>query len=421
MLLSFLDDLMKSRLLQGDMSEYNIYNALVDYWLLRDESKTKVPQKELLRACEILAVELQKNGTRSLPEKDLDFRIADMSDLGMVKSIDIKGRSLLNKNSEGDYRFAHYSIQEFLAVKRFIDYPGLRVDSKIHATDFMLQLLLYQCEENPDYLPVFSRFVFPGADDLAIVFQGAKKVYKNKEGFFEAEFGDGIVMIYIPAGEFTMGSDQGNDNERPEHRVYLDGYWIGKYQVTFEQYDKYCEDTGKDRPKDKGWGRGDLPVIYVSWQNVTAYCEWLNKETGLNFNLPTEAQWEKAARGTDSRTYPWGNTFAKNKCNSEESGLEQTSPVGKFPAGAGPYGCHDMAGNVWEWCSDWYDGKYYEKSHGKNPTGPDSGEARVLRGGDWFLDAGRVRAAYRDRGVPSYRWSIIGFRLSRGQKSPSGR
>ncbi len=249
-------------------------------------------------------------------------------------------------------------------------------------------------------------------------------VYKNDKSYWEAEFDYGIVLVYIPAGEFTMGSKDGDTDafgdEKPEHKVYLDGYWIGKYEVTFKQYDKYCEETVKEKPGDQGWGRGDRPVINVSWNDAASYCEWLNKKTGLRFNLPTEAQWEKAARGTDSRIYPWGNEFDKNKCNSGESGLKKTSPVGKFPEGASPYGCLDMAGNVWEWCSDWYDEKYYEKSPGKNPPGPADGEYRVLRGGNWFNDAWHVRAAYRSGYEPSFRWFNAGFRLSQGQKGPSG-
>ena len=250
--------------------------------------------------------------------------------------------------------------------------------------------------------------------------QKAKRITKNEKDFWEAEFGYGIVMVYIPACAFTMGSNDVDayDNEKPEHKVHLDGYWIGKYEVTFEQYDKYCIDTGKEKPKDEGWGRGNRPVINVSHNEMTAYCRWLNKKTGLNFSLPTEAQWEKAARGTDGRTYPWGNTFDKSKCNSWESGLESTTPVGSYPAGASPYGLMDMAGNVWERCADRYDKNYYEKSPAKNPTGPVHGKFRVVRGGHWIRGAWSLRATMRDEFKPSDRWLATGFRLARDAKGP---
>ncbi|MCK4763991.1 MAG: SUMF1/EgtB/PvdO family nonheme iron enzyme [Candidatus Aminicenantes bacterium] len=244
--------------------------------------------------------------------------------------------------------------------------------------------------------------------------QKAKKIYKNSKGYWEAEFDYGIVMVYIPEGKFTMGSNDGN-NEKPAHEVYLDGYWIGKYEVTFAQYDKYCEKIGEKKPDDEGWGRGQRPIINVSWHDATAFCRWLSEKTGLGFKLPTEAQWEKAARGTGELIYPWGFWFDKNKCNSSESGLKRTEPVGGYPGGASPYGCLNMAGNVCEWCSDRYDEKYYKSSPGKNPQGPDpeSGSPRVMRGGSWEYDADLCRATFRV--APAYlgaRIDDLGFRLA---------
>ena len=254
--------------------------------------------------------------------------------------------------------------------------------------------------------------------DVKAVKQKGYTVYKNDKGCWEAKFDYGIKMVYIPAGKFTMGSEQGISDEKPVHKVFLDGYWIGKYEVTFEQYDKYCEETGKKKPGDEGWGRGDRPVINVSWFDAVAYCQWLNKKTGLNFKLPTEAQWEKAVRGTDGRTYPWGEGIDKNKCNYNNN-LGRTSPAGKFPAGASPYGCLDMAGNVWEWCADWYNGNYYEKSPEINPKGPELGDSRVLRGGGWNHDAHDCRASFRlYYRPPSARWDDYGVRLSQGKKGP---
>ncbi len=234
-----------------------------------------------------------------------------------------------------------------------------------------------------------------------------------------------ITMIYIPPGEFMMGQTDeekkclinkiGEEdynsyytNETPLHKVYLDGYWIGKYEVTFAQYDQYCNDKKRERPDDEGWGRKNMPVINVSWDDAAAYCQWLSDKTGLQFNLPTEAQWEKAARGNDHRKYPWGSREPdKDLANFSV----KTTPVGSYPAGASPYGLLDMAGNVWEWCSDWYEAGYYKNSPQKNPAGPDSVSYRVFRGGRWGSDAGFLRCADRLRYGPSNRYNFLGFRL----------
>ncbi|MCK5057339.1 MAG: SUMF1/EgtB/PvdO family nonheme iron enzyme [Candidatus Aminicenantes bacterium] len=261
--------------------------------------------------------------------------------------------------------------------------------------------------------------IFGPDKEMFIALQGVKqkalKIDESKKGYWEAEFDYGIAMIYIPAGEFTMGTKDGSEiaygAEKPEHKVYLDGYWIGKYEVTFDQYDKYCEEAGKSKPDDRGWGRGKHPVINVSWEGATTYYEWLNKKTGLSFKLPNEAQWEKAARGTKGLIYPWGNEFDKNKCNSGFSGLRRTSSVGKFSEGVSPYGCVDMIGNVWEWCSDWYTEHYYKKNPKKNPKGPESGSKRAVRGGSWLDGDKYNRCAYRDGLHPDYYNYNLGFRL----------
>jgi formylglycine-generating enzyme len=239
-------------------------------------------------------------------------------------------------------------------------------------------------------------------------------VKKNENDCWEAFYkAYDLTMIYIPPGKFMMGADDISDAEKPLHEVDLDGYWIGKYEVTFAQYDRYCKETGKEKPGDAGWGREKRPVINVSWDEAAAYCLWLSQKTVLTFQLPTESQWEKAARGTGGLIYPWGNDFDKNKCNSYESGLKKTMPVGSYPLGKSPYGCMDMAGNVWEWCADWYNEGYYKNSHSKNPPGPEKGECRVLRGGYWFDVAPFCRAAYRFAFRPADRYGFGGFRLSR--------
>jgi formylglycine-generating enzyme required for sulfatase activity/predicted MPP superfamily phosphohydrolase/energy-coupling factor transporter ATP-binding protein EcfA2 len=243
-------------------------------------------------------------------------------------------------------------------------------------------------------------------------------------------------MVKVEAGEFTMGSDKGYyDDEEPIHRVYLDEFMMGKYPVTNEEFKVFVDDGGynneeywtKDGWKwkkeekisvprfwyDGKWNRPNFPVVGVSWYEASAYANWLSKKTGKTYRLPTEAEWEKAARGTEGREYPWGNEFDKDNCNSSECGLDRTSPVGIFTEGESPYGCLDMAGNVLEWCSDWFDEDYYKKSPGKNPRGPKDGSDRVLRGGYWGIGAPLCRAACRRCDEPAARARGVGFRLLR--------
>ena len=164
---------------------------------------------------------------------------------------------------------------------------------------------------------------------------------------------------------------------------------------------------------EEKWNRPNFPVVGVNWYEAAAYASWLSEKTGKNYRLPTEAEWEKAARGTDGREYPWGNEFDKNNCNSKECGLGRTSPVGIFIKGESPFGCLDMAGNVYEWCFDWFDGGYYKKSPKKNPQGPKTGSGRVLRGGCWFGVSSLCRASSRYRLNPVNRARLVGFRLVR--------
>ena len=215
-------------------------------------------------------------------------------------------------------------------------------------------------------------------------------------------------MITIPAGEFIMGSNERQD-EQPIHTVYLDTYQIGKYEVTVAQYRDFCKATCREMPVAPSGGRTDnQPITKVTWDDASAFCEWAGGR------LPSEAEWEKAARGTDGRNYPWGNTWDKTKCANSRLGLSSAVPVGSYPAGASPYGCMDMAGNVWEWCADWYSPTHYETSPSRNPKGPSSGTSRVLRGGGWdYLDDYYYRCAFRFDDYPSGYGGGLGFRLAR--------
>ncbi|MDY0296015.1 MAG: bifunctional serine/threonine-protein kinase/formylglycine-generating enzyme family protein [Acidobacteriota bacterium] len=220
----------------------------------------------------------------------------------------------------------------------------------------------------------------------------------------------GIEWVKMEAGEFSMGSNDGASDEQPVHRVYLDTYYISKYEVTFDQYDAFCNETGRSRPSDEGWGRGSRPVINVSWDDAVAFCRWLSKKTGKTVRLPTEAEWEKAAKGgNNSRgyTYSGSNNVDAVAWYSGNAG-GRTDPVGQ--KSANELGIHDMSGNVWEWCADWYNKNYYSRSPARNPAGPSSGSRRVFRGGCWILFASFCRSAYRDSGPPSLRLDSLGFR-----------
>lgn len=262
---------------------------------------------------------------------------------------------------------------------------------------------------------------------------------------------DGMEMIYIPAGEFTMGtseaeldrllaenSDWNRDwfiDELPQHMVYLDDYYIDKTEVNQAQYTRCVADgacqpvnwvdcwrpEGYDLQMDK-FTADDQPVICVDWNQAQDYCEWTDRR------LPSEAEWEKAARGTDGRIYPWGNEFDCRKGNFDDEtelneymipggagcdGYDRTAPVGSFEAGASPYGALDMGGNVLEWTTDYIETDYYAKSPQSNPQGPSSGELRVTRGGSWNNNLiNRFRAADRSASSPSDKIVSLGFRCA---------
>jgi formylglycine-generating enzyme required for sulfatase activity len=233
----------------------------------------------------------------------------------------------------------------------------------------------------------------------------------------------GIHWVRIPAGEFIMGDNfnEGDDDERPVHPVYLDEYYISRYEITYEQFDKFCRETGRSLPQDEGWGRGNRPVIMVTWDSACSFCTWLSHKTGKDIHLPTEAQWEKAARGTDQPCYPWGNT-EPNCSLTNYCCKDRTDPVGSHPSGVSPYGVHNMAGNVTEWCSDCYESDFYYFSPYRNPQGPTSitfCTTRVVRGGSWDCNSD-LTARSADRGERYYEvtyahpivvYNDVGFRV----------
>lgn len=232
---------------------------------------------------------------------------------------------------------------------------------------------------------------------------------------------DGSVMVYVPAGEFTLGRDDGPVDERPARRVHLDAFYIDKYETTWRQWrlsglGPLKDIDGGPIPETKPvWGRGDdLPVSYIRWHDAVDYAAWVGKR------LPTEAEWEKAARGVDGRLYPWGDehpTFERAVWKEHPIGKDEPAPVDCCPAGASPYGAENMAGNVFEWVRDAYDGKAYRTAAERNPlheaedAGTEFGERRVMRGGAFVLDREDMGATIRNRQYPVEGQDYVGFRL----------
>ena len=230
-------------------------------------------------------------------------------------------------------------------------------------------------------------------------------------------------MVKVPAGPFLMGSNdsdtQASSDEKPQHPLTLPDYWIGKTEVTNAQFRQFVDSDGYTNRdywtaagwawrqaekitqplywNDAKWNGPDYPVVGVSWFEAVAYCRWLSKQTGIEFRLPSEAEWEKAARGSNGLIYPWGNTWDASVVNSSESGLQKTTPVGSYPKGASPYGAMDMAGNVWEWCATQWQKPYPYQLEDEWQTAylEANADYRVIRGGGWYWDRTLVRGAYR--------------------------
>lgn len=226
---------------------------------------------------------------------------------------------------------------------------------------------------------------------------------------------EAALMTFVPGGPFDMGSHQGESDELPIHQVRLDAFHIDRYEVTNARF-RPCVEAGTcEPPKSCVYGqptygdeaKANHPVGCVSWSNAKTYCEWRGAR------LPTEAEWEKAARGTDERTYPWGNGSPSRSLLNYNGNVGATTPVGSYPDGVSSYGLYDMAGNVWEWVADWYDQGYYARSPTVNPTGPASGEYRVLRSGAFNDGWTHVRAANRNRDKPTGTADSLGFRCVR--------
>jgi len=239
--------------------------------------------------------------------------------------------------------------------------------------------------------------------------QGGEEFWREK---------DGAIVVRIPGGEFQMGSPetQGEPSERPRHAVRVSGFLMDKTEVTWGQYKRFLAASSQPPPKSPIWGMPEtLPTSSITWPEASAFCAWAGGR------LPTEAEWERAARGDDARQFPWGDTFDPWRCNTRDGGPHKPTPAAEYPDCVSPYGVLDLTGSVSEWCSDWYDEKYYTASPAESPTGPETGTRRVTRGGDWMNGSSLVRVASRMGIEPTWPGPMQGLRCAQDDRKADGK
>ena len=486
MLLAHIEDLVDSKLLVGEWGEYQVYQALTEAWLEREQRKLAeqgkggITTKALRTACWAVAEHLQRKGERTLSERDLNLLIAQHEAVGHLSKLHFGGRSLLNRNADGHYRFSHFSIQEFLVAQKLLEdaREQERVVVPETATEKVIRFVFDGragvCRGKPLTLRGLNLRRFdlrgaelPGADLAFAKLAGANLSAANLANAdltnadltnadlskanlsgakadgarFENVKAEGLVlttpvaglpfsfplrgaakavlmeMVWIPAGEFQMGSATGGeDRERPVHRVTIShGFWLAKYPVTNAEYQKYLE-ANREAKKPEYWDNSQLndprqPVVGVSWHEAQAFCAW------AGCRLPTEAEWEYACRAGTRTQYSFGDDEGLLKDYAWYSGNSggKTHAVGEKKPN--PWGLYDMHGNVWEWCQD--SPRTYEAKAVIDPVGPENGRARVLRGGCWLYYGRRARSAIRNGLAPGLGSDNFGFRPCPSSISPA--
>ncbi len=413
MLLSYIDYLVDDSNREFKHT-YDIYNTLIDKWIDREVIKRKHKFKDqdkfrrsLYDYSRHVALEIySKRKENNLLTKEEALEICHNNNIEL-KNYEITGQSLLTRDALQNWKFAHKSILEFFIAKEAIQDMCFLMEVDFSGIDMALQF------------------------------------YREK-----AEY------IYIKGGTFLMGSpdtEEGRNEEcEVEHRVKVNDFYLAKHTVTLKQFEKFIEETDYQTDAEKGGGsrvwtgknwqlksavnwrcdvKGNIqkdkqhPVIHVSWNDATEYCQWLNNKMNATYRLPTEAQWEYACRAGTKTPFSTGKNLTSKQANYDGKYPYKNNPKGKFvgkttPVGSylpNAWGIFDMHGNVWEWCQDWYDENYYETCKRKgiveNPSGPKTGSYRVLRGGGWHYGAQDCRSAYRSADRPDGRYDPFGFRL----------
>ncbi len=423
MLLQHIDKLLKVETPQQGWNAYAVYQALINEWLdretrnfhrkrkewlawAREQNYTieRLPErKELFAACMKIAEWMQRRGERIISEEELQHLVLADQNIAWLEKFELGGRSLLNRNSERAFRFSHYTIQEFLVAYGIIN-NALAISEPVRPTDQLLRFL-----ELSNGMIAWHLLDMTDAAFVSRYVENWRLKDKMRNG------DSGPVMIRLPKGRFQMGDIQGigDSDELPVHTVELVSFAISRYPVTFFKYDAFCAATNRNKPDDNGWGRGHRPVINVSWQDANEYCQWLSKETGYTYRLPTEAEWEYACRAGSISSYCFGDDekqFDDYTWHDGNSG-DATQTVGKKKCNA--WGIYDMHGNIWEWCMDWHSSSFYSVSPLRNPIHIEPGLYRVVRGGSWGDTAKDCRASCRKRYEPYAHFGNIGFRVVR--------
>jgi len=372
------------------------------------------------------AVYVYKRLLEIRPDAKLSARMAQMEKELKFASLLVEASAL---SSDSQWADAKAKYEEALAIAPEQSKPS--INDKIAVCQRELDYLkmlsqAHQAETAGDWLSV------QGLAGKALSLRPKDPAAKELRARARKEIGPekslvnsiGMEFVLVPEGEFTMGNSKGEDDEKPQHKLTLTAFYIGKTEVTnlqFELFDPSHREKGKVFSPDD-----NMPVIAVNWEEAVAFCEWLSEKEDAQYRLPTEAEWEKAARGTDAKVYPWGND-APDKittlmCNFAPTPVKDTwvkdgyvfaAPVGSYPKGASPFGCLDMAGNVWEWCQDYYQANWYAdpKRPKQNPGGPEKGSFRVLRGGSFSDGAKVLRTTNRVPKAQSLSEANIGFRV----------
>jgi formylglycine-generating enzyme required for sulfatase activity len=398
----------------------SLCHALFQQWLKQCRQRLQAAQadnhlpdaEEMLNNCIKIACWLEKRNKPAITALELRKLFCRNSPHCWLELLPPDQNALLEKASNGSFRFRHAVFREFLLACALTEEPP---PFPVRSTDLLVHFLELAggVSKHLGGLDVSSFYPHRYVEQ-----HGARLVWQEQFSRRRGRTQRGPELIILPGGRFLMGdqSDKGQENARPAHEVELDSFGIGRFPVTFAEYDEFCLATGRARPRDHGWGRAQRPVINVSWQDAVDYCAWLIRQTGRHYRLPTEAEWEYACRAGSRTDYCFGNEaeqlneHAWHVRNSEG----RTQPVGGRQANA--WGLHDMHGNVWEWCADWYAKDCYTCEPVRNPlgAGAEQGAGRVLRGGSWDSSAKFVTSHFRFCLSPGLRLIRAGFRVALG-------